>query len=246
MSSSSTLRSVVETHARGLAMLRALLVTALRDSATLYKPRGRPPKGMAMSVMMRDKLIELALPSADLAADGLSVMAYGQDWVRITFRGGVTAPLRKRPPRTGAVTLEGQEDLFSLLDDEEEPAPPVDAFRDSPLSLVVLWDYKWAVDSEGNITDDILAYFGVAQVGSKGGEPDYQTVVDHVEISPNVVPLLPVAPPGSDNDDDELDDLIGRWDQDAPASEEEITDAQEEAQDKEGRGDDDASMGGRD
>ncbi|MEX5634133.1 hypothetical protein [Parafrankia sp. FMc2] len=197
-----------------------------------------------MSGMMRDKLIELALPSAELAADGLAVTAYGQDWVRVTFGSeGVTAPLRKRPRVKKVPALQNEVSLFEFDDqlDRDESIAEVDLFGNSIAFFVVYWDYQWIWNNEEEKAEGKLSCFSVAQVASVGGEPDYQTIVNEIEISPNVVPLRQIAPPGSANDDDDLDDVVGRWDQEAPAAEEEITDKQDE----EGRDDDDTSLGGR-
>jgi hypothetical protein len=210
MNSSSPLEQVVGAHGRELAVIRDLVEKAGHDATKLYRPWGRAPKGGVMSGMTRDRFLEFAHDSADLAGSGVAVKACGDDWVRVWL------PLLRR-----WVHLRTRPKNVVLLK-EDELFPVVDLFGLPPGEPILFW--RW------NKGEQRLATFSVAWVTTLDNWVVECPVREEVEVSPDLMtlPSSPVA--GTSNDDDDLP-LVRRWD-DGPKSEDQITDeAREETSD---------------
>jgi hypothetical protein len=138
----------------------------------------------------------------------MEVFAEGEDWVRIWVpQLGWKLHLRTRPK---VVRIE---DPAGFLDP--------DLFGE-PLGTPVLF---WRWDNVG----DCLAFFSLVWVVN--GEDRWGLAckgVEEIMITPDMrsVPPVSMVISGSGNDDDDLDDVVGRWDSAGPQSEAEITDRQ--------------------
>ena len=197
------LKQVVAAHGGELAALHRLLEQAGRDTIKLWKPWGRAPKGTAMSSTTRDRLLELAEDDEELACSGVTIRSCGEDWVRVWFpEPKWLVPLRTRPK---VIPVEEEEGLF----DDLFGAP-----RGTP---ALLW--RW------NVSDNCLASFTMARVLNLGDILEFQ-VLEEIPITPDLATLAPVRPVllGTGNDDDDLPDVVGRWDNEKPLSEDETTD----------------------
>ena len=217
MRSPSPLAQAVAAHGRDLAVLRSLFEEAARDTSRLCAPRGRPPKGTAMSALTRDKFLELVESCADLGESGVAVKPCGEDWVRVWLPElKAWVPLRHRPGTVVYVTEDG------LFDDDE-----FDADRDllgwPSGSPFLFWDWS---HKEGR-----LLFYGVAWVISKQKWVIECRVRHEIEISSDLValPASSSVPSGARNDDDDLRDIVSRWESDEPESEEEVTDRADES-----------------
>lgn len=215
MKSPSPLEQAVAAHGRELAVLRDLLDKAARDAVKLYAPWGRGPKGGVMSGMTRDRFLEFAQDSAELAGSGVAVKACGDDWVRVwlpTLRAWVH--LRSRP-RTVIPVVE--DELFPVYD-----------LLGMPPGLPVLF-WRW------DRIEGRLATFSVAWVSTMDNWVVECPVREEVEISADLMALPAGRPvPGAGNDDDDLPGLVGRWDSEESMSEDQVTD-----EGREGTSDDD-------
>lgn len=211
MKSSTPLEQVVNAHGRELAVIRDLVEKAGRDATSLYLPWGRAPKGGVMSGMTRDRFLEFAEDSAELAGSGVAVKGCGDDWVRVwlpILRMWVA--LRSRPRTVVAINDDG---LF----------PIVDLFGLPPGVPVLFWRWDKAEQELGS--------FSVAWVATMDNWVVECPVREEVEVSPDLMALPSRPVPGAGNDDDDLPNLVRRWD-DEPKSEDQIIDeAREEASD---------------
>jgi hypothetical protein len=206
---STPLGRAVAVYGRELAIVRRLIEQAARDAVKLYEPWGRAPKGVALSAMARDRFLELAADDSDLALSDVEVYGEGQDWVRVWLpRVGWRLPLRARP---AVVRIE-----------EPEGTLDPDLFGEPPLgSPVLFWRFE--------VSEDSLSAFSLVRVLELAdGWVMECKGLEEVDITADLL-ILPVAAapaPGSSNDDDDLEDLVGRWDSEDPQSEAEITDRQ--------------------
>lgn len=210
--SPTPLAQIVIAHGKGLASIRSLLEDAASQAVDVYrKAWGRFPKGTVLSGMTRDRFLELTDDSTELAGSGVVVRSCGEDWVRILLKGpGWEIALRTRP--TLIHVDEGSGGLFGL--DEYS----------APLGTPVLF---WRFDREENQ----LASFAMARVVDMTWVMEAK-VYEEVEITYDLASLAPLpSPPGASNDDDNLDDVVGRWDNDEPQSEAEATDKTDEDSD---------------
>jgi hypothetical protein len=215
MDSLSPLEQVLGAHGRELAVIRDLVEKAARDAVGLYRPWHRAPKGGVMSGMTRDRFLEFAQDSAELAGSGVAVKACGDDWVRVwlpVLRAWV--PLRTRPP---TVVQVNDEELF----------PVVDLLGLPPGYPVLFW--QW------NRLEQELLSFSAAWVATMDNWVIECPVREEVDIPADLM-ALPAGRQvsGAGNDDDDLGGLVSRWDGEEPKSEEQVTD---EA--REGTSDDD-------
>jgi len=205
----SPLEQAVAVYGRELALVRSLIERAARDAVQLYVPWKRAPKGTARSAMARDRFLELAADDPDLAASDVEVFAEGEDWVRIWLpKLGWKLALRTRPK---VVTIENRDGFL-------DP----DLFEDPALGTPVLF-WKW------DVLRDCLAFFSLVQVINTEDRWGMECKAsDEIKITPEMlsVPTIAAAAPGSSNDDDDLDDVVGRWDSTDPQSEAETTDKQ--------------------
>jgi hypothetical protein len=202
--SSSPLAEAVATHGRELAVVRRLVEAAAGDAVGLYKPWRRAPKGSALSAMTRDRFLELAQGSAELAGSGVVVKSCGEDWVRVWFpKLGWMVPLRTRP---------------KVIRLEEPGLFPADLWGAPPGNPVIFW--RWGKKEQR------LTHFSLAQVTEMDDKYGTECVaLENIEITAGVVPMH-VSPiiDGAANDDDDLRDLVGRWGSDEPRSEDQVTD----------------------
>jgi hypothetical protein len=205
----SPLEQAVAVYGRELAVVRCLTERAAKDAVKLYAPWKRAPKGTARSAMTRDRFLELAADDPDLALSDVEVFAEGEDWVRIWLpKLGWKLPLRTRPK---VVRIE---DRTGFLDP--------DLFGDPPLGTPVLF-WKW------DVAGDCLAFFSLVRVLNTEDRWVMECKgVEEIVITPDMLSLPDVSTvtPGSGNDDDDLDDVVGRWDSEDPQSEAETTDRQ--------------------
>ncbi len=205
MKSPSPLEQTVGAHGRELAVVRDLLDKAARDAVELYTPWGRTPKGGVMSGMTRDRFLEFAQDSAELAGSGVTVKACGDDWVRVwlpVLRAWVH--LRSRP-RTVVLMI------------EDELLPEYDLLG-LPAGLPVLF-WRW------DKAEQRLMSFSVAWVTTMDNWVIECPVWEEVEISADLMALPAGRPvPGAGNDDDDLPGLVGRWDGEEPMAEDQVTD----------------------
>jgi hypothetical protein len=215
MNSPSPLEQVVSAHGRELAVIRDLVDRAARDAVNLYRPWRRAPKGGVMSGMTRDRFLEFAQGSAELAGSGVAVKGCGDDWVRVwlpVLR--MWVHLRSRP-RT--VVPVNDDELF----------PVVDLLGLPPGLPVLFW--QWDRVEQG------LASFSVAWVTTMDTWVVECPVREEVEIPADLMALPAARPvPGAGNDDDDLPGLVGRWDGEEPQSEDQVND-----KGREGTSDDD-------
>lgn len=205
MKSSTLLEQAVAAHGRELAVVRALLEQAATDAVALYKPWRRSPKGSALSAMTRDRFLELAPDSAELAGSGVAVKSCGEDWVRIWLpRLSWLIPLRTRPK---VVRLE-DDSLF-----------PDDLFGPPHGTPVLLW--RW------NIEKSEMTHFSLTRVVTMDNWVVECPIFESIDISADLIAMKPTGsstPVGAANDDDDLGGLVGRWDSEEPQSEAEHTD----------------------
>lgn len=203
-------------YGRELAIVRRLIEEAARDAVKLYEPWGRAPKGVALSAMTRDRFLELAADDSDLALSDVEVYGEGQDWVRVWLpKLGWRLPLRTRPQ-------------VVRIEDSEGTLDP-DLFGEPPLGTPVLF---WRFD----VFKDSLSAFSLVRVLelADGWVMECKGLEEIGITADLLIPSVAVAPtPGSGNDDDDLEDLVGRWDNEDPQSEAEITDRQYEDDDNE-------------
>lgn len=196
-------------------MLRDLLGRAAHDAVGIYTPWGRAPKGQVMSGMTRDRFLEFAQDSAELAGSGVAVKAAGDDWVRVwlpLLRAWVH--LRSRP-----------RNVVPVIEDELFPGYDLLGL---PQGLPVLF-WRW------DRIERQLATFSLAWVTTMDNWVVECPVREEVEVSPDLMALPASRPvPGAGNDDDELSGLVGRWDGEEPMTEDQVTDDA-----REGKGDDD-------
>jgi hypothetical protein len=217
MNSPSPLEQVVSVHGRELAVIRDLVDKAAQDAVGLYRPWGRAPKGGVMSGMTRDRFLEFAQDSAELAGSGVAVKGCGDDWVRVWLPAlRMWVHLRSRPRNVVPVN---DDELFLV----------VDLFGLPPGLPVLFW--QW------DKVEQRLMSFSVAWVITMDNWVVECPVREEVEISADLTALPMSRPvPGEGNDDDDLPGLVGRWDDEEPKSEDQVTD---EA--REGASDDDTS-----
>ena len=218
MRSPSPLEQSVAAHGRELAVLRGLLDEAARDTAKLCEPRGRAPKGTAMSALTRDKFLELAEGCTELAASRVAVKPCGEDWVRVWLPElQIWMPLRHRPETVVLVEQAG------LLSEEDE-----DLLGWPGGSPVLFW--RW------NHAKHRLSSYSVAWVTSKKKWFMECPVREEIEISADLM-ALPVGgfvPTGARNDDDDLPGVVTRWDTAEPLTEDQATDKADEGAKDEG------------
>jgi hypothetical protein len=202
----SPLERAVAIYGSELAVMRRLVEQAGRDAGQLYVPWGRAPKGTARSAMTRDRFLELAADDPDLALSDLEVFAEGEDWVRIWLpQLGWKLHMRTRPK---VVRIE---DPGGFLDP--------DLFGE-PLGTPVLF-WRW------DVVQDCLAFFSLVRVVSSEDQWGIGCRgVEEVMITPDTRSVPQVSSVISGSDDDDLDDVVGRWDSEDPQSEAEITDGQ--------------------
>jgi len=205
MKSPSPLEQAVGVHGRELAVLRDLVEKAARDAIKLYTPWRRAPKGGVMSGMTRDRLLEFARDSAELAGSGVAVKACGDDWVRVWLPVlHAWVHLRTRPQN---VTLLVEDELF-----------PEDDLVGWPPGVPVLF-WRW------DKAEQQLASFSVAWVTTMDNWVVECHVRQEVPISAGLMALPAARPvPGAGNDDDDLRGLVGRWDGEESKSEDQVTD----------------------
>lgn len=214
MRSPSPLAQAVAIYGRELAIFRGLLEEAGHDTIKLHQPRGQNPKGTAMSALTRPKLLDLAKGSADLATAGMRVRPRGEDWVRVWLPKPLQAwvPVRSRPD---TIVVDGD---VSILCEEDED------LLGMPMGYPYLfwrWDY----------TEQRLMSFSAAWVKEKRGWHKECPCREEIEISAALaaLPANTSAPIGARNEDDELDDLVAKWDTDEPLSEDQVTDKANES-----------------
>jgi hypothetical protein len=199
----------VAVNGRELAVVRRLLEQAARDAVKLYAPWKRAPKGTALSAMTRDRFLELAADDPDLALSDVEVFTEGEDWVRIWLpKLGWKLHLRTRPK---LVRIADPTGLF-------DP----DLFEDLTLGTPVLF---WRFDP----CENRLAAFSLVRVlNIEDGWVMECKGLEEIEITADLLalPVMPTVTPGSSNDDDDLEDVVGRWDSEDPQSEAETTDRQ--------------------
>lgn len=213
-------------YGRELAIVRRLIEQAARDAVKLYKPWGRAPKGTALSAMSRDRFLELAPDDEDLALSDVEVYGEGEDWVRVRLpKLGWCLPLRARPK-------------LVRIEDGQGTLDP-DLFGEPPLGTPVLF---WRFDA----SEDSLSAFSLIRVLElEEGWVMECKGLEEVEITADLL-VLPVASaptPGSSNDDDDLEDLVGRWDNEDPQSEAETTDRQYKDDDDDDDDESDSAVG---
>jgi hypothetical protein len=158
-----------------------------------------------MSGMTRDRFLEFAHDSAELAGSGVAVKACGDDWVRVwlpILRAWV--PLRTRPP---TVVQLNDEELF----------PVVDLLGLPPGYPVLFW--QW------NRLEQELLSFSAAWVITMDNWVIECPVREEVGIPADLM-ALPAGRyvSGAGNDDDDLRGLVSRWDGEEPKSEDQVTD----------------------
>jgi hypothetical protein len=205
----SPLEQAVAVHGRELAVVRRLLERACRDAVTLYSKWKRYPKGTAMSAITRDRFLELANDDPDLALSEIEVFAEGEDWVRIWLpKLGWKLPLRTRPK------------VVRIEDGSGWLGP--DLFGDPPLGTPVLF-WRW------DFPEDRLAFFSLVRVLNTEDRWVMECKgLEEIELTLDLLatPAATSVTPGSSNDDDDLDDVVGRWDSEDPQSEAETTERQ--------------------
>lgn len=208
------LAQTVTTHGKGLAVVRRLLEDAARQAVkAVMDAWNTPPTGTALSALTRKRLRMLVGGNEELAETGVIVKFCGEDWVRVWLaEPGWEIHLRTCPP----IVPVGQEPgLFG----REEFAVP----RGTPFLF-------WRFDT----SEDQLS-FSMALVAN----PDWVIeayVYDVVEITDLETGTGAVlTPPGTGNDDDDLNDLLGR-DDDEPQSEAEANDDKNEDSNDDERG----------
>lgn len=205
-SSPTLLEQVVTAHGGELAVIRRLLEEAAREAIKLHSPWGRPPKGTAFSALTREKFLELIEDCEELAGTGVAVMTCGEDWVRVWLPNPKWMLKLRSRPKVDLVN----DDEPTLFDLEPDEVP-----RGSP---VLFWRY--------NLDEDRLAHFSAAIVT----DPDWvmeAEVLEEIEITDDLISVTAgraATVPGTGNDDDDLQDVVGRWDNDEPLSEAEATD----------------------
>jgi hypothetical protein len=202
--SPAPLTQVVAAHGGELAVIRRLLEEAAREAIKLYRPWKRLPKGTALSAMTRDRFLELAEDCEELAGGGVVVKSCGEDWVRVWLPGpGWIVSLRSRPK---VISVEEEGGLFDL-----------DLFGAPRGTPVLFWRF--------NAAEDRLASFSMARVADMAWVLEAE-VLEEVEITDGLTALISgrVTVPGSGNDDDDLENVVGRWDNDEPLSEAEVAD----------------------
>lgn len=194
-------------------MLRDFLEEAGHDTIRLHQPRGKAPKGTAMSSLTREKLLELTDGSADLAASGVRVRPRGEDWVRVYLPKPLHTwfPLRTRPK---TVVVDAPTGVLSEEDEDLLGMPYGYPY------LFWCWDYA------------IHRLKSYSVVWAKRRSPWYPECpcVEEIEISATLaaLPANITVPRGARNDDDELDDVVAKWPTDEPMSEDEVTDKADE------------------
>jgi len=201
------LQQVVTAHGRELAVIRNLLEEAARDTIILHSPRGRFPKGTPFSSLTREKLLQLVEECEGLAGTGVAVLACGEDWVRIWLPNpGWMLKLLSRPK---LIMVDDEAPLFEL----ELGGVP----RGYP---IMFWRF--------NMAEDRLAHFTIARVRDLDWKTKRQAeVIEEIEITGTLATLAPASTatvPGTGNDDDDLRDVVGRWDSTEALSEAEATD----------------------
>jgi hypothetical protein len=213
------LEQAVIHHGRDLAALHRLGDQSLREAEQSYvKEWKRRPKASVRSGTARARLLELV---DDVLFDEIEVTGEGQDYVRVFLPFlGAKLYLRSRPKVATTYPRDGE--LLSL-----------DLFGMAG-TLYMFW--QAADDGSG------LAHLSIAEVLTP---PDLWwkkcVMRNEIFVTADVIPIVPAGPTGIGNYDDDLNDVLGRWENEDAQSEEETTD--EEAQEEDDGTGTDSAMG---
>ncbi len=198
MNSPSAVRGIASEFRPELTWLCGMVDEALRDSTKLFAPRGRVPRGHVISMLTREALGPLVGSGSPVRPGEswprLVVESYGQDWIKVSLKDVGTVRLRKRPGKTSV----GQPPLEAA--DEAVPA-----LFDAPAGgvLVMFWD--WSATT-GMLRALWLSDVATLEWGSKG-----PTIFDEVKFE--LVASAVSVPTGAGRAEDDLADLVSRWDQ---------------------------------
>jgi hypothetical protein len=202
-------------------MLYGLLDSAVQKVAQMTATASRTPNGPAMSALARPELLNFAMTLLPVRRSRLRLYEQGDEWVRVGLKGTVIRPrLRMRPPTAHLVepglfdeqTLTGPAGSFVLMWDWDQSLGGLNTFA---LTRVVTMK-RWGLDCP--LLEDIPLEAPLA-----GSSAD---------------PFRHLVPMGIGNDDDDLSDLVVRWEdeEDEARSEPEVSDRREEDE-RDGEGD---------
>lgn len=197
MTSRLAVQGIAEDFQDELARLRGQLDESVRESARMFAGRGRVPKGYLISGLSREALGGLVAQSKQTLTDGsrsrLVVESYGQDWIKVHFAGIGPVKLRKRPSKTYVA-----EPALVAADGATMPL-----FEVPTGELVLLWDWDASIGMLRSLT--------LARVASLEDWNTHGCVI-FSEIEIESAMTIQSLPDGAGSDEDDLDDLVSRWD----------------------------------
>ncbi len=228
MNSSGSLAEVATEYGGEFSLLFRLLEQAGCDTVDLFKPWGHLPGGTAFSASTRDRFLQLAEDSAELAASKIKVEAYGDDWVRIYLSMlGLRVKLRARP-RTAHLIEPG---LWpdggvgpNSEDGSDSEASSGRLFEsgliDPPGHVVVFWRF--------NLPERSMSKWSIARVVSMDDWFIDCPMYEEVDLPTDVLLLAGHrVPVEAANDHDDLADVVGLREDGEAQSEEQVTNREE-------------------
>lgn len=186
---------------------------AFRESDQLFAPRGRVPAGHVISMLTREALGHLVGAASPVRPGEnrprLVIESRGQDWITASLVGIGSVRLRKRPAKVTVThpLLAGADEAAPALFEQ----PPLEAADDAAPALfgtdasvlVLFWDPDM---SAGMLQSMWLSEVATLDWGS-GGPVIFDEVV--FELAGAARSSLE----GAGRDEDELGDLLSRWDE---------------------------------
>jgi len=221
MGSPLLLRRLASAYDRELSLLHQLLDDSVQKVAEMTSSAVKHPNGPAMSALARTELLGFAQASLAVRRSRLRLKSCGDEWVRVGLKGSEVRPrLRMRPPTAELVEA-------SLFDEA--------TLRGPAGSVVLMWNWD---PGRG-----CLRSLALTRVESMLRWGIQCSILEEIPISASAAglaedPFHGSIPLGASNDDDDLSDLVGVWDEDDDIqSERESSDARDEEDRNDDEGD---------